>query len=77
MALVLKIEEQQKCALHSSLLLTLEVAAKMSSLDRAKEVLESGVSSGRWTVGRGGHHVWVSWNTVYGPVRVAMIEERS
>lgn len=75
MELKLKIEDQQSATLHSSILLALKIAAEMKSLERAHEVLNAHIDSKKWAVGQGGHHVWLSWNSQYGPVRVAVIEE--
>ena len=68
-----RIEEQQQGSVAADVVRALDVAAAMPSLDRALEVLRAHIDGKRWDMGRGGNHVWLSWRTPYGAIRVAMI----
>ena len=77
MKLKLNIEPQQQGSLHSSALVALNRAASCDNLDVALEILRQQFDSSLWLMGRGGHHVWLSAKTAYGPVPSAVIVESS
>lgn len=80
MNLVLVIEEQHRGLMHSALIAALEqIAASHHDLDGALAAVRAHVSPDWWLAGRGGSHVWLSWQNpgkTHEPVRVAMIVER-